>query len=103
MLRSRDMEIHLPPDQEAHIAALAAGSGRSPDELVREAVALWEERENARSLAEFRASLDRAETSLAQGQGRVITQEGMRKLAEDVKRRGRERRGAAEVRPATRS
>ncbi len=32
------MEIHLAPDQEARLAALAAGAGRSPDEIVREAV-----------------------------------------------------------------
>jgi len=37
------MEIRLPPDQEAHLAALAASAGRSPDEIVQEAVALWEE------------------------------------------------------------
>jgi hypothetical protein len=51
-------------------------------------VELWEERENARVLAEFRASLDEAEASLAQGKGRVITQESMRELAEEVHQRG---------------
>ena len=39
------MEIRLSPDQEAHIAALAANNGRSTDELVQEAVALWEEQQ----------------------------------------------------------
>jgi predicted transcriptional regulator len=39
------MEIRLPPDQEAHLAALATSAGRSPDEIVQEAVALWEERQ----------------------------------------------------------
>lgn len=39
------MEIHLPPDQEAHLAALAASAGRSTGDLVREAVALWAERQ----------------------------------------------------------
>jgi predicted transcriptional regulator len=38
------MEIRLPPDQEAHLAALATSAGRSPDEIVQEAVVLWEER-----------------------------------------------------------
>jgi predicted transcriptional regulator len=33
------MEIRLPPDQEAHLAALAAKSGRSADEVVQEAIA----------------------------------------------------------------
>ena len=39
------MEIHLSPDKEAHLAELAASAGRSPDEIVQEAVALWEERQ----------------------------------------------------------
>jgi len=39
------MEIRLPPDKEAHLAELAASAGRSPDEIVEEAVALWEERQ----------------------------------------------------------
>ncbi len=38
------MEIYLPPDQEARLVALAANAGRSPGEIVREAVTLWEER-----------------------------------------------------------
>ena len=82
------MEIHLSPDQEAHLAALATSAGRSPDEIVREGVALWEERENARVLAQFRATLDTAEASLAQGKGRVITQESMHELANEVHQRG---------------
>jgi predicted transcriptional regulator len=36
------MKIRLSPDQEAHLAALAAGAGRSPDEVVQEALALWQ-------------------------------------------------------------
>ncbi len=36
------MEIRLPPDQEARLAALAAGAGRSPGEVVQEALALWQ-------------------------------------------------------------
>jgi hypothetical protein len=42
------MEIYLPPDQESHLVALAARVGRSPDEIVQEAVALWEERQAPR-------------------------------------------------------
>jgi hypothetical protein len=53
-----------------------------------------EEFESASVLREFRTSLDAAEASLADGKGRVITQNSMRELAEDVKRRGPERRGA---------
>ena len=39
------MQISLPSDQEARLAAVAASTGRSVDQLVREAVALWEERQ----------------------------------------------------------
>jgi len=88
------MEIHLSPDKEAHLAELAASAGRSTDDIVQEAVALWEERENARVLAEFRTSLDEAEASIARGEGIEITRESMRELAEDVKQRGRERLAA---------
>ncbi|MGH7187564.1 MAG: hypothetical protein ACREF0_00065 [Acetobacteraceae bacterium] len=82
------MEIHLPPDQEAHLTALATSAGRSAGEIVQEALALWEEHQNTRALAAFRDSLDEAEASLAQGKGRVITQQSMRELAEEVHQRG---------------
>ncbi len=39
------MEINLPPDKEANLAELAASAGRSTDEIVQEAVVLWEERQ----------------------------------------------------------
>jgi hypothetical protein len=47
---------------------------------VREALQLWEERERRR--LEFLASPDRARASLADGEGRVITQESAQQLAE---------------------
>jgi len=91
------MEIKLTSDLQAHIAELAASAGRSPDEIMQEAVALWEDRENARVLAEFRATLDEREASIARGEGIVITRESMRELAGDVKRRGRERLAAEQA------
>jgi len=39
------MTIRLSPDQEARLAALAASAGRSPDDIVQEALALWQARE----------------------------------------------------------
>ena len=42
------MEIRLSPNQEAHLAALAASAGRSADELVQEALAEWEQRQAER-------------------------------------------------------
>ena len=42
------MEIRLPPDQEARLAALAASTGRSTVEMVEEAIAQWEARQAER-------------------------------------------------------
>jgi hypothetical protein len=47
------MEVRLPPDQEAYLAAMAAITGRSTDELVQEAVALWEEHQVQQPRQEF--------------------------------------------------
>ena len=55
----------------------------------QEALSLWQERERGR--AEFLVSLDEADASLDRGEGIPVTQESMRALAEDVKKRGRER------------
>src|SRR5487761_1009536 len=44
-----------------------------------------------RTRAEFLVTLDDAKTSLARGEGRPITQQSMRELAEEVKKRGQPR------------
>jgi len=81
------MEVCLTPDQEAFVRrAIEAGRFRGPEDAIREALALWEERERRR--AEFLQTLDDAKASLERGEGRVITQKSMRELAEEVKRRG---------------
>lgn len=84
------MNVDLSPDQRA-FARRAIESGRlhSEEEAVQEALALWEERERER--AEFLMTLEAARKSLANGEGRVITPESMRQLAQDVKERGRAR------------
>lgn len=56
---------------------------------VQEALALWEDPERARM--EILAAVDEAEASLARGEGRIITQDSMRDLAQQVKQRGRAR------------
>ena len=56
---------------------------------MREALALWEDRERTRS--EMLATLDLAEASLAHGEGRIITKQSMHELANEVKQRGRSR------------
>jgi Arc/MetJ-type ribon-helix-helix transcriptional regulator len=84
------MEVHLTPDQKAFVRqAIESGRLVREEDAVQEALSLWEERERTR--AEILVAVDEAEASLARGEGRAITQESMRELAEDVKRRGRAR------------
>ena len=87
------MEVELTPDQKA-FARQAIENGRFQDEqdAVREALALWEERERQR--AEFSLTLIEARNAVAGGKGRAITQHSMHELAEEVKERGRARLAA---------
>ena len=81
------MEVSLTPAQKAFISqAIRQGRLRGEEEAVQEALLLWEERERKR--AEFLATLDDAKTSIARGEGREITEQSMRELADEVKRRG---------------
>lgn len=92
------MQVRLTADQEAFIRqAIESGRFHDPEDAVQEALSLWESRERKR--VEFLASLDEAEASLARGEGRIITQESMRELAEDVKRRGQARLAAEQSAP----
>lgn len=87
------MEVHLTPDQEAFVRqAIETGRLHRPEDAVHEALSLWEERERART--EILAAVDAAEGSIARGQGRAITQQSMRDLADEVKQRGRARLAA---------
>ena len=84
------MEVRLTPDQEAFVRqAIESGRLHRPEDAIEEALRLWEERERTR--AEILAAVDLAEASLARrGEGRVIaTEQDVRELASDVKRRGR--------------
>jgi putative addiction module CopG family antidote len=92
------MEVQLTPDQKAFVRqAIESGRLRREEDAVKEALSLWEERERTR--AEILAAVDEAEASLARGEGRIITQESVRELAEDVKRRGRARLAANQQKP----
>lgn len=84
------MNVELTPDQRA-FARRAIESGRfsREEEAVQEALRLWEERERRR--VEILAALDEADASLARGEGRGITEESMKTLADEVKQRGRRR------------
>jgi Arc/MetJ-type ribon-helix-helix transcriptional regulator len=84
------MEVNLTPVQKAFVRhAIENGRLRGDEDAVKEALALWEERERTR--AEILAAVDGARASLARGEGRPITQESMKYIADDVKRRGRAR------------
>lgn len=92
------MEVQLTPDQKAFVRqAIESGRLHREEDAVKEALSLWEERERRR--LEILAAVDEAEASLARGEGRTITQESMRELAEDVKRRGRARLFAEQQTP----
>jgi Arc/MetJ-type ribon-helix-helix transcriptional regulator len=81
------MEVQLTPNQQAFIrAAIDSGRIELQEDAVRQALALWEERERMR--AAFLAKLDDAAASLDRSEGIPITQESMRKLPAKVKRRG---------------
>jgi Arc/MetJ-type ribon-helix-helix transcriptional regulator len=87
------MEVQLTTDQQAFVRqAIESGRLKREEDAVKEALSLWEERERTR--AEILAAVDEAEASLARGEGRSITQESMRELAESVKQRGRARLAA---------
>jgi putative addiction module CopG family antidote len=92
------MEVHLTPDQEVFVRqAIESGRLHRVEDALEEALALWEERERKR--AELLATLDEAEASLARGEGRVITQESMRALGEEVHQRGLARLAAEKSAP----
>jgi putative addiction module CopG family antidote len=92
------MEVHLTPGQEAFVRqAIESGRLHRAEDAIEEALRLWEERERKR--AQFLATIDLAEASLARGEGRVITEQSMRDLAGEVKQRGRKRLAAEQSRP----
>ena len=91
------MEVRLTPDQEAFVRqAIESGRLQRAEDAIQEALSLWEQRERTR--AEILVAVDAAEASLARGEGRVITEESMRELAEEVKQRGRARLAAEQSR-----
>jgi len=78
------MKIEFTPDQKAFVRqAIQAGWLDREEDAVQEALALWEERERARSV--ILTAIDAAESSLAAGKGRTITRRSMEKVAGEVK------------------
>ena len=82
------MNVELTPDQRAFVQrAIESGRFSREEDAVQEALALWEERERRR--LEILTMVDEAEASLARGEGREITEESMKALAEEIEQRGR--------------
>ena len=87
------MDVQLTPGQRDLVRqAIESGRLASEEDAAKEAFRLWEERERTR--LEILGAVDEAEAALARGEGREITEESIRQLAEDVKRRGRVRLAA---------
>lgn len=87
------MEVQPTPDQKAFIKhAIETGRFDHEEDALREALSLWEERERRR--VEFLATLNDASAAVAREEGRIITEQSMRELAEEVKDRGRVRLSA---------
>jgi Arc/MetJ-type ribon-helix-helix transcriptional regulator len=82
------MEVQLTPGQKAFVRqAIESGRLGREEDAITEALSLWEERERRR-LA-ILASADRAEASIAHGEGRrITTSEEVKQLADDIRRRG---------------
>jgi putative addiction module CopG family antidote len=84
------MRLDLSPDQEAFIRqAIKDGRVASTEDAVQEALQLWEKRERRRR--EILAAVEIAEESITRGEGKVLTEDSMRHLAEEIKRQGRAR------------
>ena len=82
------MEVELTSDQRAFVRhAVETGRLQNENDAVKQALALWEERERRR--AEFLATLDEARASLARGEGSPITEESIRELSAEVRESGR--------------
>ena len=82
------MQVELTPDQEAFIRnAIADGRYRTPEDVVRDAMARWEESERRR--LELLSTFDEAEADLISGKYTDYTEATLSDLAEELKREAR--------------
>jgi len=87
------MTVELTPDQIAFARrAVETGRLQKEEDAIREAMAMWEERERKR--LEFHASLVAAEAAVARGEGRELTRESMRQMSLEIRERGMARLAA---------
>jgi Arc/MetJ-type ribon-helix-helix transcriptional regulator len=84
------MLIELTREQQEIIrGALEAGRVKRAEEVVKQALELWVERERRRD--EILAAIDEGEASLAGDEGIAISKASVEELGDDIKRRGRAR------------
>jgi putative addiction module CopG family antidote len=82
------MEVELTPEQQAFVRqAIETGRLHRPEEAVREALSLWEERE--RSRVELLLAFDEPEADLEAGHYTDYTNETLQQLAHELKREAR--------------
>jgi len=82
------MEIELSPEQKSFVhLAIEEGRIQHPEDAVRDALALWEDRERAR--VELLHAIDAGIRELDAGEGTTYSAETIHGLGESVKRRGR--------------
>jgi putative addiction module CopG family antidote len=85
--RLRGMEVRLSPEQEAFVRqAIESGRFRGAEDVVREALEMWHDRERKR--ADIMEVFDLAEASVSRVAERNVTKEPA-KAAGKAKRRGR--------------
>ena len=93
------MNVELTPAQKVFVRqAIENGRFARAEDAIQEALALWEERERRR--LEILAMVDEAETSLARGEGREITDDSIKALVEQTKERLRRRIAAERPTPS---
>ena len=84
------MQIELTAAQNSFVEiGIREGRFRDRDEAVRQALALWENRERAR--IELLTSLDAAEKALDRGEGEEHTPENLDALVAAIRTRGQSR------------
>jgi Arc/MetJ-type ribon-helix-helix transcriptional regulator len=76
--------------------AIEQGRYRSAEEVVRDAMSRWEERESQR--IDLTTDISRAETELKSGSYRDYTDDTLPLLAEELKREAREVRASLQAR-----
>ena len=87
------MEVHLTPAQNEFVqSAIQSGRYRSAEEVVREALAGWEQSERVRT--ELAVLLQAGDEDLAAGNITVYTDDTLPQLADEIMAEGRAYRAA---------